>query len=197
MMSLLTLIYFVERMNGVTAFGTFGFAFSSIHSMVRSTMIMFSVVLLVKLIVEECKNKTMSLMFMYPIVRRKVLWYKAAMVVGFAFLTISLSNLFIGSVLIMLNPLIGFVPDSLDWNTAAKFAAFMLSDAFVAGGISLLPMVVGLRKYSVPATFVTAIIVVIALLTELGSQVMVPPIMGATGLLGAFVSIRRIERADM
>jgi len=69
----LTLIYFAERSEGAAAFATYESAFTIIDVFVRATFMIFASVWIAKLIIDEYKNRTISLMFMYPINRKKIL----------------------------------------------------------------------------------------------------------------------------
>ena len=66
----------MEKSNGLEAFENFEIAFLAIHSMVRPTMVMFAAMFAAKLIVDELKTRTLSLVFMYSISRIKVMLTK-------------------------------------------------------------------------------------------------------------------------
>jgi len=197
LMLFITLIHYMEKSSGTTAFEDYTLAFLAIHSMVRPTMIMFACVLSVKLIVDELKTKTMSILFQYPISRSKVMLTKMVMVILFAFLSILLSNLFLATYIVATNQWIGFVPQSFSWEPVTQFALYLLQDALAISAIVLVPIFVGLLKYSVPSTFVTAVIITIAFLTSFGAHPLFAPVLGILGLISAFFSIRKVKLADM
>ena len=64
-------------------------------SIVRATFIIFGAVLIAKLIIDEYKNKTILLMFSYPINRKKIMISKLAITAILTFITVILSNIFV------------------------------------------------------------------------------------------------------
>ncbi|MDN4524029.1 hypothetical protein [Fictibacillus fluitans] len=196
-LALITVIFFAEKSNRVIAFPDYTTLLAAIHSFIRPTMLMFTGVLLVRLIIDEGRNKTMSLMFMYPVTRSKVMLYKSVMVFAFGFLTIVLSNVICGAVVILVNPAVGFVSGPFDLSTLSKFFMQVLIDGLIIGGMALLPMYIGIRKFSVPATLVTTAILVILLLTQLGGSIPVLVSLSIIGLIAAFLAVRKINVMDM
>jgi ABC-type transport system involved in multi-copper enzyme maturation permease subunit len=73
-------------------------AFLLIGAMVRATFIVFAAVLLAQLVIEEYKNKTIMLMFSYPIKRKKIIASKLAIIAILTFITIWLSIIVIRGV---------------------------------------------------------------------------------------------------
>ena len=69
-------------------------------------------------------------------------------------------------------------------------------------GMSLLPLVIGLRRKSVSATIVSSIFIVMIVASNnfgvsLSSIVAIPLSLAAIGVLGTYLSFRNIDRADV
>ncbi len=72
-------------------------------TLIRATFIIYASTILSKLVIEEFKNKTINLMFTYPISRRKILVAKLFTVSAFTFLCIIFSNIVIALILACIN----------------------------------------------------------------------------------------------
>ena len=72
---------------------------------VTITFIIFSAVLTAKIMISEYKNKTILVMFTYPISRRKIIISKMLIVVGFTMISILIGDLVCSSYMIILNSL--------------------------------------------------------------------------------------------
>lgn len=68
---------------------------------IRTTFIIFSSVILSRLVIDEYKNKTIQLLFMYPLQRKMVMRAKVAIVFSFCFVSMIIAT-FIISLLIFL-----------------------------------------------------------------------------------------------
>src|SRR4029453_6249509 len=67
-------------------------AFYSIRSYVELTFIVFTSVLMSKLILDEYKNRTISVLFTYPIPRSRIIFAKLILLCTFSYLTAIFSN---------------------------------------------------------------------------------------------------------
>ena len=64
-------------------------------TVVRATFIIFGSVLIARLIIDEYKNKTILLMFSYPINRKKMMASKLAITAIVTFITVIVSNILV------------------------------------------------------------------------------------------------------
>lgn len=76
-MGFMWLISYSEKADGGVSFQSTDEAFLIIGTFVRAVFIVFGAVLIVKLVISEYKNKTILVMFTYPISRKKLLTAKA------------------------------------------------------------------------------------------------------------------------
>jgi ABC-type transport system involved in multi-copper enzyme maturation permease subunit len=199
---LLSLIYFLEKNDGNVPFESYDMAFTIIGTMVRATFIIFASVLIVKLIIDEYKTKSIEVMFTYPINRKKIMVAKLNIVMFFTFSTVLLSSLFIGGLFYFADSIVQFVPDELTREELNGHLVSAFVGSIATAGLSLIPLLFGLRKRSAPATIVSSILLV-ALTNStsndfsLFSIIAIPLSLAAVGVLIAFLSIRNIEKVDV
>lgn len=174
-----------------------------INQFVRIVYIVSSGVILAKLVIEEFRTKTISVLFMYPINRKKLLIAKLLLVVMYTFISIVVANILLTAIMVGLNQMWPFLSDTLTTGVLVDHSINVLIQAVAACGIGLIPLFFGMRKYSTPTTIVSAIIIAALLNSTMGdtatlSDILIFPI--ATAVLGfiiAYMSIRNIEHIDV
>lgn len=176
-------------------------AFLLIGTMVRATFIVFAAVLLAQLVIEEYKNKTIMLMFSYPIKRKKIIASKLTIIAILTFITIWLSNTVVTGAVFVLHEYFSFISYSITFTDWIQQAINMILFAIAAAGTSLIPLYFGMRKHSVPVTIVSSLFVVsFACSYNPGFPVvMIIPIqliLAAIGMIIAYLAIRDIEKED-
>jgi ABC-type transport system involved in multi-copper enzyme maturation permease subunit len=199
---LLFLIYLLEKNDGNVPFQSYDMAFTIIGTIVRATFIIFASVLIVKLIIGEYKTKSIEVMFTYPINRKKIMIAKLSIVMLFTFSTVLLSSLFIGGLFYFADSVVQFVPDELTREELNGHLISMLVGSLATAGLSLIPLLFGLRKKSVTATIVSSILLVVLTNSassdfSLFSIIAIPLSLAAVGVLIALLSIRNIEKVDV
>jgi ABC-type transport system involved in multi-copper enzyme maturation permease subunit len=201
-MVMLCLAYFAEKSDGNAAFSTYEAAFGAIGSMIRETFTIFAAALISRLIIDEYKNNTITMMFMYPIKRKKMMIAKLVIVASFTFLTIFLSNLVVGGAFYLSDSYLHIVPKALTAEVLKAVFLKMTLQAVASAGVALIPLYFGLMKKSVPATIISSIVLVS--LTNLSTNgvdvfsiIAVPIVLATAGCLIAYFSIRNIENVDI
>lgn len=124
-----------------------------------TAFLIFSSVLTVNLIIGEYTNRTILILFSYPLDRRKIISIKLGIVVFFTMACILLGNLCCNLYTGALDALFDVVEGGV---TRAYLLQILGQTAFgmLMGGIlSTLPFVFGMRKKSVPATFISSVAV--------------------------------------
>jgi len=201
-MGLLALIYFEPVMEEESVLIGYAELFSFIDTLVRSTFIIYASVLLAKFVIEEYKNKTITLMFTYPINRKKLMAAKLSIVFVWTLAVILLSNFIVGGAFLAVNHFVGHIPVALEPGELKAIALKTLLNAVAAAGLSLIPLLVGMRKKSVPGTIVTAVLIVAVVSSStdgfsLYSIIAIPLTLAAIGILIAYISIRNVDKADL
>lgn len=196
------LITYVDSGEGGGEFNTYAEMFPVIYLFVKATFLVFASVVLSKLVIEEYKSNTITLLFMYPISRKKLMAAKIIIVFLFTVVSIFVSDILLNAVLVGINSFTHVIPDSLDLNIIPSELIRISTDAVYAAGIGLIPLFIGMRKKSVPATIVTAVLLVSLISSgtndfHLGNQVGVSLALALVGVGIAYLSIRNIEQKDI
>ncbi|MNO13547.1 ABC-2 family transporter protein [compost metagenome] len=177
--------------------------FSLINFACTITFIIFASVLLSKLVIDEFKNKTITVLFMYPVQRKKVLTAKLIIVVVFTFIFSLLAKIIILSGFYFINQYTHFIQEELTLEIIRNYFVQGIINSITASCISLVPLFFGMRKYSTASTIVSAVIISSLLNSQFGSDftlssiIYIPLAIAIIGVLIGFMSIRNIENKDI
>ncbi|MFJ3390487.1 ABC transporter permease [Lysinibacillus sp. NPDC086135] len=195
-------VIFIAQKEGDIPISTYEEVNVLIGASVRATFIVFASVLIAKLVIEEYKNRTMLIMFTYPVSRKKLIASKLTLIAFLTFMTTMMSNIVVAGLFLIINTYFPIVPFTI---TASQFigeAINIVPFAIAATGTSLIPFYFGMRNYSVPATIGSSLLVVaiacaynpeISLVTFIPLQIG----LGAVGVIIAYLGIRNIENVDV
>ncbi|QQE81078.1 ABC transporter permease [Alicyclobacillus sp. SO9] len=190
------------QMRASLPLSSYPMTFSIIDTLVRGMYIVFAAVILSRLIIGEFQNKTMALMFTYPINRKKMMAAKLLFVLLFTFIANIISCLLIGAGFAVLNHMEGVIPGLLTWPVTERFLLVVFMNALATSFLSLIPLYFGMRKHSV-ATTITSSVIVAALVCQnidgktLYSIIAVPIALALLGAVIAYMSIRNIENVGL
>ncbi|WP_420973660.1 ABC transporter permease [Bacillus thuringiensis] len=170
-------------------------------TLVRATFIVFGSVLIARLIIGEYKNKTIILMFSYPINRRKMMISKLVITATLTFITVIVSNILIVGVFFGIDSYFSILPNPFTVDQLVQEGINLVPLAIATAGIGLIPLYFGMRKRSVPTTIVSSIIVVSI---AINNQPIFPiatflPLQftfAAIGMVIAYFGIKNIESED-
>ncbi|MDO3409825.1 ABC transporter permease [Saccharibacillus sp. CPCC 101409] len=173
-----------------------------IDTLTRATFIIYASSLLSSLIIGEYKDNTMSLLFAYPISRKQLMFAKLSIVFVWCFFSIALTNLLTDALMLTIDSHFGYAGTPVSSGDLLLHAGSVLTQAVGAAGMSLLPLVIGLRRKSVSATIISSIFIVMIVASNnfgvsLSSIVAIPLSLAAIGVLGTYLSFRNIDRADV
>ncbi|MFO3789260.1 ABC transporter permease [Bacillus mojavensis] len=195
------LVSYTEKAEGNESFQSMDEAFVVIGTFVRAVFIVFGAVLIAKLVISEYKNKTIQVMFTYPVSRKKLLAAKLSISGGLTFITILVSNAFVATAYYMLNSIYHVIPGELSADVMSQHSVKMAVFAFGAAGTSLVPIFFGMRKHSVPATIISSVVIVILMSStspglSLSSIVYIPLSLAAVGLFFSYMAVRKADKQD-
>lgn len=202
MVALLFFVSYVSQIKGELELRNTEMLLLMASTMVRATFIVFAGVLIAKLVIEEYKNKTILLMFSYPFNRKKIIASKLLITAMLTFITIVLSNIFVVGVFFILNNYLLVIPNTITINDLIQEGIKLIPFAIAAAGTSLIPLYFGMRKYSVPTTILSSLIVVmIACQSQpefsLGTFLPLQLALAVIGIIIAYYGIRNIENKDI
>ncbi|MGZ7150480.1 ABC transporter permease [Bacillus sp. BC08] len=171
-------------------------------TLVRATFIIFGSVLIARLIINEYKNKTILLMFSYPINRKKMMVSKLAITAILTFITVILSNILVVGVFFGIDSYFSILPNSFTVDQLTREGINLVPLAIATAGISLIPLYFGMRKRSVPTTIVSSLIVVAIAINNnpmLSTATFLPLqlALAAIGVVIAYYGIKNIEKEDI
>ncbi len=171
-------------------------------TLVRATFIIFGGVLIAKLIIDEYKNKTILLMFSYPINRKKMMISKLAITAIVTFITVILSNILVVGIFFGIDSYFSILPNSFTVDQLIQEGIKLIPLAIATAGISLIPLYFGMRKHSVPTTIVSSIIVVLIAINNqpvfsIATFLPLQFTFAAIGFAIAYYGIKNIEKEDV
>lgn len=201
LIGLVLIFIFGSISEGEVLFENYNMSFSFISTLAKITFIVFASVLLSRLIIDEYKHDTITLLFLYPINRKKIIAAKLVIVSLFTFVSIVFSNLLLDMVFILMDNLYHFVPDQLTKTALIYNLISIVMDAFTSSFMALIPLYFGLKKKSVPTTIISSLIIVFIVCSDnngfsLSSIIAIPIIFAMIGAGIAYLSIRNIEHED-
>lgn len=165
--------------------------------LVRATLIVWEAVFLCVFVIEEYRNRTISLLYTYPVNRTKLLLAKLLLVCGIMLLFHTVSYIFQYACIFLASKYFVFVTFSLGdiWVQAVTaISAIMLG---------LFPLYVGMIKQSTIATVVSSIIIVVIASNSQGSHAgllsmpVAAIILGAIGIAFSAMALHRIVASDL
>ena len=193
---------FIDKIEGLKVLTDYNEAFLVVDVMVRVTFVIFASVLISRLIINEYKDNTISILFTYPINRKKLIMSKLLIVLVFTFLAIIISNIFVDSILIIINSVYNIIPGNVTMDVINKNLLKIIMNALSSSGMSLIPLYFGMRKKSASATIVSSILIATVINSNnigfsLSSIIAIPISFAILGVLIAYMSIRNIEKVDI
>ncbi|EMA6342731.1 ABC transporter permease [Bacillus cytotoxicus] len=177
--------------------------FRFIDIFMRGIYIMFGASLIAKFIIQEFQTKTMTVMFMYPINRKKMMMAKMCIIMIVTLLLILISEAIVFCLFYILNLYQPVITESLTLAIVSKNAIMLFVHAVAATGISLIPIYFGMKNYSVRTTFISAIIIMCLVTSSINGEyslfhiIAIPLALACVGLFIAYRAIRKIEQVDL
>ncbi|MFK4379584.1 ABC-type transport system involved in multi-copper enzyme maturation permease subunit [Bacillus sp. RC218] len=177
-----------------------------INIFIRITFITFSSVLLSRLVIDEYKNKTMQLSFMYPLQRKMLMRAKLTIVFCFCFVSTIIATFIISLLVYFVSPMIGLIETPATIGELIASVPTTIISAFMISGISLIPLFFGMRKKSTPTTITSAVIIGMLINGNVGSGngqvsmfnfIAIPIVLCLLGIFISYLSYRKIDKIDV
>jgi ABC-type transport system involved in multi-copper enzyme maturation permease subunit len=203
-LGLLCIISAVENSEGTGMLTDATGIFTIIGACVRGVFIVFAAVLISKMIIHEFKNRTVLIMFSYPINRKKILSVKLILIVGMTFIAMTISHTVVISGFIGLNHIFHLTPAmnvTLSDFLAEIIKVIMFS--LTTSVAALIPLYFGMRKYSTPTTIISSLLMVILTCQSMGpnfslaSIIYIPLALAIIALGIVVLAIRNIDHIDL
>ncbi|MGY3185786.1 ABC transporter permease [Lysinibacillus sp. TE18511] len=174
--------------------------------LIRIVFIIFSSVILSRLVIDEYKNKTVQLLFTYPLKRKKIILAKLSLVFGFCFFSIIVATFMINIAVYFLNPMMNLFDTPVEIQEMVATIPSTFVNAFMMAGVSLIPLYFGMRRKSTASTITSAVLIgfVINATVSNGDSsaslfqfVGVPIIMCLLGLIIGYLSYYKVDKVDL
>lgn len=200
--ALLSMMFFIEIDGGKIPLESFDMVANILGAMVRTTFTVFASVIIVKLIIDEFKNKSIDVLFTYPIKRKKLISAKLTIVFVFTFVNVLFSTLYLEGLVYLADMNFNILPGVIESEDISRYLLSAFMNAIATAGISLIPLLFGMHRKSAPATIVSSILIstILNQTSEdftLFSIIAVPLSLGLFGLFIGYNSIRNIEKKDL
>lgn len=188
--------------SGDPAFAGYAEALSAAGLFVRAVFIVFASVLLSRFIIDEYRNKTMNVMFTYPVQRKRLIMAKMLLILSLTFVSMIIATLIVCLVFLAVNSRFHFIPGTPEGSVLLHAGIRLFVQTLSAAGVSLIPLYFGMRKKSVATTIVSAVIIMALLSSNnqgftLSTSVAIPLILGILGFLVAYLSFRNVDKTDI
>jgi len=163
----------------------------------KITLIVWQSILIVKIIVEEYQNKTIMLLYTYPINRKKMIAAKIALIGSIMLVFYLGSAVFQHMGVYLLSRYASFITYQFD-NIFIQLVIIVSATL-----LGLVPMYIGVIKKSTIATIVSSLIIVCISSNSQGSTaglISIPVlaiVFGLIGLIFTILAIKRITTADL
>jgi len=174
--------------------------------LIRIVFIIFSSVILSRLVIDEYKNKMVQLLFTYPLKRKKIILAKLSLVFGFCFFSIIVATFMINIAVYFLNPMMNLFDTPVEIQEMVATIPSTFVNAFMMAGVSLIPLYFGMRRKSTASTITSAVLIgfVINATVSNGDSsaslfqfVGVPIIMCLLGLIIGYLSYYKVDKVDL
>ena len=174
--------------------------------LIRIVFIIFSSVILSRLVIDEYKNKTVQLLFTYPLKRKKIILAKLSLVFGFCLFSIIIATFMINIAVYFLNPMMNLFDTPVEIQEMVATIPSTFVNAFMMAGVSLIPLYFGMRRKSTASTITSAVLIgfVINATVSNGDSsaslfqfVGVPIIMCLLGLIIGYLSYYKVDKVDL
>lgn len=174
--------------------------------LIRIVFIIFSSVILSRLVIDEYKNKTVQLLFTYPLKRKKIILAKLSLVFGFCFFSIIIATFMINIAVYFLNPMMNLFDTPVEIQEMVATIPSTFVNAFMMAGVSLIPLYFGMRRKSTASTITSAVLIGFVINTTVSNGdssaslfqfVGVPIIMCLLGLIIGYLSYYKVDKVDL
>ncbi|TQR43334.1 ABC transporter permease [Paenibacillus popilliae] len=200
--AVLFLMLYSPNMMEEVVFADYTALFVGVDSFVRMIFIVFAAVLISRFIIDEYKSKTINILFMYPISRKKILLSKLAIIAIFTFSNIIVSEIVLNAILLTANAIVPIIQEPLTLSIIGGGALKLIMNAMAASIMSLIPLYFGMKKYSTPTTIMSSLLIVSIVCSNnggvsLNSIIIVPIILALIGAFVMYMTIKKVEHVDV
>lgn len=165
--------------------------------LVRAVLIVWQGVFIAKLIVEEYQNKTIGLLFTYPVSFKKVIWAKITLICGLIFLFHAASSIFQNVAVYLISGRIDFV--------TYRFENLTIQLLIIVSSIllGLVPLTAGMIHKSTITAIISSVVIAALSSNSQGSTAgllsipVIALLLGIAGLVTAGITVKKMLTSDL
>lgn len=174
---------------------------SGVELFTNMSFIVFTSTMLAAFIVNSYKNKTINLMFSYPISRKKILLSQMLSVWIFNFIALVLSKVLLYAVLVITKEYMLITARDIALGSGMFYIEIFINSAVMVS-ISFIALLIGLKMKSSKATIITGVIIVCLTQGNIGSYTLLGNIPFYALLLmisavSVFLTLYKLETRDV
>ena len=174
---------------------------SGVDLFTNMSFVIFTSTMLASFIVSAYKNKTMNLMFSYPISRKKILLSQMLSVWIFNFIALVLSKIFLYTMLVITKEYTHITAAGIALGSGMLYIEILVSSAVMVS-ISFIALLIGLKIKSSKATIIAGVIIVCLTQGNIGSYTLLDNIPFHATLLiisaiSVFLTLYKLETRDV
>lgn len=190
----------LEAEDTVFAYGN-GMLKAGVELFTNISFIIFTSTMLASFIVGSYKNKTINLMFSYPIGRKKILLSQMLSVWIFNFTALVLSKIIIYGLLAAVKEFTHITAESIALGNSAFYIEILVNSAVMVS-ISFISLLIGLKMKSSKATIIAGVIIVCFTQGNIGAYSLIGSIPFYITLLiisaiSVFLTLYKLETRDV
>ncbi|MGY3778633.1 ABC transporter permease [Isobaculum melis] len=191
------------KLSGESIFEDSELTLMSLNStLLYATFIIFSAVVLARVVIEEYRNKMIQTLFTYPIARKKLMQAKLLIVFSFSVTAMIFSSIFQILAFSILNPLLNLVPEAITPAMLGDHFLEILLSAIAVAGIGLIPLFFGMLNKSTITTITSSVVIAVILTSNNGQgslfQFAALQIgLSIVGIIIGMLSYRKINQIDV
>jgi len=174
---------------------------SGVELFTNMSFIVFTSTMLGAFIVNAYKNKTINLMFSYPISRKKILLSQMLSVWIFNFIALVLSKVLLYTILVITKEYTHITATNIALGSSIFYIEIFVNSAVMVS-ISFIALLIGLRIKSSKATIITGVIIVCFTQGNIGAYTLLDNIPFHATLLiisaiSVFLTLYKLETRDV
>lgn len=174
---------------------------SAVELFTNMSFIIFTSTMLASFIVGTYKNKTINLMFSYPISRKKIVLSQILSVWIFNFIALTLSKVLIYAALVITRKYTHIMADNIVLGSGIFYIEILVNSAVMVS-VSFIALLIGLKMKSSKATIIAGVIILCFTQGNIGSYTLLNNMLFHVTLLmisaiSVFLTLYKLETRDV
>ncbi len=174
---------------------------SAVELFTNMSFIIFTSTMLASFIVGTYKNKTINLIFSYPISRKKIVLSQILSVWIFNFIALTLSKVLIYAALVITRKYTHIMADNIALGSGVFYIEILVNSAVMVS-VSFIALLIGLKMKSSKATIIAGVIILCFTQGNIGSYTLLNNMLFHVTLLmisaiSVFLTLYKLETRDV